>query len=419
VLAALLVAVVMHSRAAVAGYFRGPQSREGTPRWRGRLAEAWPYLAVIAIVTGWVGIASGSHHGLAGLYFPGVTLAAVIGARLAMIIVLGTLDRLLRFGARPDSRFPGLALRLARYRRPVEIVASAVIIVLSGIVLLQLWGVAAFAWFIDGRIGGHLVSALVTIALAVLCAILLWEVTQAVLERQIGQVGEFGRSSRSVRLMTLLPMLRSALLTTIVTVVGLTALSEIGVNIAPLLAGAGIAGIAIGFGAQHLVQDVITGVFVLFENAIQIGDNVTVAGLTGTIEQLSVRTIRLRAGDGAVHIIPFSAVTSITNTNRGLGNAAISVTVAYEVDTDRVIEMLAEIGAEMRNDAKFGASMLGDPQVQGVDQVRAWGVTIIGQIPCTDTGRWPVQREFNRRLKKRLQELDIPLGGSPNAVVRS
>ena len=90
-------------------------------------------------------------------------------------------------------------------------------------------------------------------------------------------------------------------------------MSAIGVNIAPLLAGAGIVGIAVGFGSQKLVQDVVTGVFLLLENAMQVGDFVTVSGLSGTVENLTVRSIRLRAGDGSVHIIPFSAVTSVTN----------------------------------------------------------------------------------------------------------
>ena len=127
--------------------------------------------------------------------------------------------------------------------------------------------------------------------------------------------------ARSARLRTLLPLLRSALLITIVVVAGLMVLSEIGINIAPLLAGAGIIGVAIGFGSQKLVQDLITGIFLLLENAMQVGDTVTVSGLSGTVENLSVRTIRLRAGDGSVHIIPFSSVTSVTNINRGLGNA--------------------------------------------------------------------------------------------------
>src|SRR6185312_3401901 len=183
--------------------------------------------------------------------------------------------------------------------------------------------------------------------------------------------------------------------------------SEIGVNIAPLLAGASIAGIAIGFGSQRLVQDIITGMFALFENAIQIGDTVTAAGLTGTVEGLSVRSIRLRAADGAVHIIPFSAVTTITNNNRGLGNAAISVTVAYDTDIDRVCDILIEIAGQLREDSDFGSRILEDLRLFGVDQMGPWGVTITTRLPCTDTGRLPVQREFNRRIKERFDEEKI------------
>jgi hypothetical protein len=138
-------------------------------------------------------------------------------------------------------------------------------------------------------------------------------------------------------------LLRTTLLVIILIVTGLVALSEVGVNIGPLLAGAGIIGVAIGFGSQKLVQDLITGIFLLLENAMQVGDNVTVSGLSGTVENLSIRTIRLRAADGSVHLIPFSSVTSVTNVNRGLGNAAVSVAVAYNENTDRVGEVLQEI----------------------------------------------------------------------------
>jgi moderate conductance mechanosensitive channel len=414
VLAVLLIVVVIRSRREVAGYIRAPRAAgSGATRWRGWFAEAWPYLAVIAIATGWIGLTTSDGSGLAALYFPGVTLAAVIGARLLTIVVLGSLDRLLRLDPETNDKLPGLNPRIARYRRPLEVIAVAVIATLSAVVLLQLWGAPAFTWFAQGSVGHRLVSALTTVAIAVLVAILIWEVSQAVLERQLGRLGDDVNRSRSARLQTLLPMLRTALLTTILTVVGLTALSEIGVNITPLLAGASIAGIAIGFGSQRLVQDVITGMFVLFENAIQIGDGVTVAGLSGNVEALSVRTIRLRAGDGAVHIIPFSAVSSITNNNRGLGNAAISVTVAYEEETDRVATVLTEIAAEMREDPDFSRRMLGELELFGVDALHPWGVTIAGQIACSDTGRLPVQREFNRRLKKRFEELEIALGGPP------
>lgn len=416
VLALMLIVVVMRSRRDVGAYLRGAQAHANRDeaRWRGWLAEAWPYLAVITIVSFWIGMATGTRGGLSGLYFPGVTLGAIIAARLLTIVVLGTIERIFRLEPETRDRLPGLGQRVARYRRPLEILAVALITLLCGVVMLQLWGAPAFAWFVADGIGTRLVSALLTVSVAVVAAIAIWEVGQALLERQVAQAGPGGQV-RSVRLLTILPMLRTVLLVTIIAIIGLTALSEIGVNIAPLLAGAGIVGIAVGFGSQHLVQDVITGIFVVFENAIQIGDTVTTAGLQGSVEQLSVRTLRLRASDGSVHIIPFSSVTTITNGNRGIGNAAISVTVAFDEDVDRVMETLSEIGATMRQDEEFGPKMLGELQIFGVDQVRPWGATITGQIVCTDAGRWPVQREFNRRLKRRFEELEIALSAPPMA----
>jgi small-conductance mechanosensitive channel len=412
ILAVMLIVVVIRSRHAVGAYLRGTSRDAAHGRiW---LAEAWPYLAVITVISFWIGLATGSRGGLSGLYFPGVTLAAIIAARLLTIVVLGTTERLLRLDPDAGHQLPGLNQRVARYRRPLEILTTTVITVLCAVVMLQLWGAPAFAWLVAGGIGTRLISALTTVTVAVVVAIAIWEVSHAVLERQLAQAGPGGQV-RSVRLLTLMPLLRTTLLVTIIAIVGLTALSEIGVNIAPLLAGAGVAGIAIGFGAQHLVQDVITGMFVLFENAIQIGDGVTAAGLSGSVEQLSVRTMRLRAGDGSVHIIPFSSVTTITNNNRGLGNAAVSVTIAFTEDVDRVMDVLTEIGAAMRQDEELGPKMLGDLQIFGVDQVRQWGVTITGQIVCTDGGRWPVQREFNRRMKKRFEDEQIILGGPPAA----
>jgi small-conductance mechanosensitive channel len=211
-------------------------------------------------------------------------------------------------------------------------------------------------------------------------------------------------------------MLRTTLLGVIIAVVALTALSEIGVNVAPLLAGAGILGIAIGFGSQKLVQDVITGLFLLLESTVQVGDNVTVSGLSGVVENVSIRTIRLRAGDGSVHIIPFSAVTTITNASRGAGNAAVSVSVAYKEDTDRAGQLLKDIVEQMRNEAAFKPLIRSDLELWGVDKVDGSMATIVGQIRCTDSGRWAVQREFNRRMKIRFQEEGIEIA-SPGQTV--
>jgi small-conductance mechanosensitive channel len=274
-----------------------------------------------------------------------------------------------------------------------------------------------FHWLAVSLLGRRLAAGVGTIAVTLVLAVVVWEAANAAIQQHLARLTREQQVARSARLRTLLPLLRTALFATIAVIAGLTVLSEIGIDIAPLLAGAGIIGVAIGFGSQKLVQDLITGIFLLLENAMQVGDWVTVSGLSGSVENLSVRTIRLRAADGSVHIIPFSAVTSVTNTNRGLGNAAVSVTVGYDEDTDRVSDILKEIAAEMRKQPDYASQMLSDLQLWGVDKLDGASATITGQIVCTDGGRWPVQREFNRRLKKRFQENGIDLYNPARTLV--
>jgi small-conductance mechanosensitive channel len=150
---------------------------------------------------------------------------------------------------------------------------------------------------------------------------------------------------------------------------------------------------------------------------VQVGDNVSVSGLSGVVENVSIRTIRLRAGDGAVHIVPFSAVTTITNASRGAGNASVSVNVAYKEDTDRAGQILKDIVDEMRREADFRALIRGDLELWGVDKVDGAMVSIVGQIRCTEAGRWPVQREFNRRMKQRFQQNGIEVASATQTIL--
>ncbi len=140
-----------------------------------------------------------------------------------------------------------------------------------------------------------------------------------------------------------------------------------------MLAGASIFGVALGFGSQKLVQDFITGIFLLMENAMQVGDWVTLAGVSGTVEYLSIRTVRLRGGDGSLYTVPFSSVSTVNNTNRGLGNAAVKVSIAYGQNLDLAISTLKEIGAALRADDQFKDGILSDFSFWGVDQVRRRG----------------------------------------------
>jgi len=194
-------------------------------------------------------------------------------------------------------------------------------------------------------------------------------------------------------------------------------LSELGVNTAPLLASASIYGVALGFGSQKLVQDFITGIFLLMENAMQVGDWVTLAGVSGTVEYLSIRTVRLRGGDGSLYTVPFSSVSTVNNTNRGLGNAAVKVSIAYGQDLDLAIDTLKQIGAALRTDDKFKDGILSDFAFWGVDSVDGSALTLTGQVQCRDSGRWGVQREFNRRIFEQFSARGIQIANPQRTVV--
>src|SRR6201996_5904779 len=356
-----VVVIILQCRRQVAEAIRAPAGRQGvTSMMRNRIAGLWHYLAIALDLALWAVWALNVRNGYSLLlqYFVG-TIAVVLVTRLAIVVALSLIDRGFRIKPEILQRFPGLETRANRYLPLLRKIVASVIGFMGFVGILEVWGVDAIVWFYGGQIGSRLVSALVTIGIAAVAAAAIWEASNAYLDRQLNMLTREGHYARAARLRTFQPMLRTALLCVIVTVVGLTALSEIGVNVAPLLAGAGIVGIAIGFGSQKLVQDLITGLFLLLENAMQVGDFVTVSGLSGKVENLSIRTIRLRAADGSVHIIPFSAVTSVTNTNRGIGNASISVNVAYKEDTDRVGDVLKEIAAEMRQDPEFKALIRG------------------------------------------------------------
>jgi small-conductance mechanosensitive channel len=410
----LVVVVILQCRRPVAQAIRAPQDRIGVVAvLRNRLASLWHVLAIAVVLAMWGIWALNIQNGYALLlqYLVGTLVVAAV-TRLALIVVLSLIDR--GFRIRPEilQRFPGLEARANRYLPLLRQVVSVLIAVMGFVALLEVWGVNALVWFYGGQIGGRVVSAVMTIGIAALAAAAVWEGSNALMDRQLALLTRNAHFARAARLRTFQPMLRTTLLCVIVAVVGLTALSEIGVNVAPLLAGAGIVGIAIGFGSQKLVQDVITGLFLLLENTVQVGDNVTVSGLTGVVENVSIRTIRLRAGDGAVHIVPFSAVTTITNASRGAGNAAVSVNVAYKEDTDRAGQILKEIVTEMRGEPEFRQAIRSDLELWGVDKVDGTMASIVGQIRCTDSGRWPVQREFNRRMKRRFQECGIGIASS-------
>ncbi|MFH5249756.1 mechanosensitive ion channel family protein [Burkholderia semiarida] len=379
------------------------------------LADAWAPVSVFIVMALWFVWALDVHNGYRVLIaLGGRSIAVMIAMRMVSIVVFGALARL--FQRREDDRTL-VHLHAYRYYPLLRQIVSGAIGIVTVVLLLQIWGVPIFRAFETGTIGHRLASALVTIAIAAIVALVVWEAANIAIERRLQRWTREGNLVRAARLRTLLPMLRSLLFVMIALVVVLTGLSELGVNVGPLLAGASIFGVALGFGSQKLVQDFITGIFLLMENAMQVGDWVTLAGVSGTVEYLSIRTVRLRAGDGSLYTIPFSSVTTVNNTNRGLGNAAVKVSIAYGEDIDRAIATLKEIGAALRDDPKYQDGILSDFSYWGIDQVDGAALALAGQIQCTDSARWSVQREFNRRIAETFRERGIRIANPQRSVV--
>jgi small conductance mechanosensitive channel len=186
-------------------------------------------------------------------------------------------------------------------------------------------------------------------------------------------------------------------------------LGQIGIDIRPILAGAGIAGIAVGFGAQNLVRDLISGFFILLEDQVRVGDVAVVNGIGGVVETITFRTIVLRDELGTVHTVPLGTVTALANMTKDWSAYVIELNVAYEVDVDRVVAVMQRVDEEMRADAALGAAMLAPIEVYGVEAFRDSSVMLKARLKTRPIEQWRVGREYRRRLMKALDAAGIEL----------
>ncbi len=413
VLAVLAIVFVLQNRKTVADWLRGNHVEGGSWRIvRQRLAETWHVLAVIYVV-GTFGVFVLDVQG-GFLFLLRATLSTVVVLLAAALLVRG-IERLAKrgFAVSPELKrhYPTLEARANRYLPVLYYVAACVIYSFGTLAILQAWGLDAFAW-LDTEADRHATGSFVTVALVTVLALIAWEFFSSAIERYLNATdGNGTRVARSARARTLLPLLRTSVLVVMVVLVGLVALDQIGVNIAPLLAGAGVVGLAVGFGSQALVKDVINGLFILVEDTLSVGDVVDVGNNhAGVVEAISIRAIRLRDGAGAVHTVPFSEVTTVKNLTRDFAQVVADVRVSYREDTDRVIAVLRAVGDEMLKEPDIGPMLLGPMDVIGVDRLTESAVVIQVQFRTLPTRQWTVGREFNRRMKKAFDRegIEIP-----------
>lgn len=211
------------------------------------------------------------------------------------------------------------------------------------------------------------------------------------------------------RTKTMSDMLQNVARLAIFVIAGLTVLQELSVNIMPILTGAGILGLAVGFGAQTLVKDVISGFFLILENQVRVGDVAQINGTGGLVEAINLRTIVLRDQSGAVHIFPCGAVTTLTNLSKDYAYALLDIDVAYKHDTDEVVRVLEETAANLRLSPVFGPMMLEPLEVIGVERFGESSVTIRVRIKTPPLQQFGIAREYRRRLKKAFDAAGIEI----------
>jgi small conductance mechanosensitive channel len=222
---------------------------------------------------------------------------------------------------------------------------------------------------------------------------------------------------RAQQVRTLATVTSSVGIFVIIFVAGLEILALLGINLGPLLASAGIAGLAIGFGAQTLVKDVINGFFILLENQYDIGDNIRVAGVKGTVEAMNMRSTVLRDEDGTVHIIPNSEIKIVSNATRDWSQLTLRVTVAYSEPSERIVKLLQEVGEELRHDPAYADDIVGDIEVPGIDRVGNGEVEYLIQVKTRPNQQHRVSRELRRRIKESFQKNNIQTAGPGRVYV--
>lgn len=333
---------------------------------------------------------------------------------LASILVASLLLRSLRRWAKATIRIhpalqrslPALELRLNQFQPYVISTCRVVIIVCAAAAILNAWGVTNVLTWFSAPLGQSILERLIGAVSIAAIALLIWVIADSMIEARLQ--GE-GSKSASARLRTLLGLLRVVLAIVIALLAGMMALSQLGMDVGPLIAGTSVLGLAVGFGSQKLVQDVINGVFIQVENAINVGDVITVGNITGTAEVVSIRSVRIRDLNGTYHIVPYSAVNEVSNYTYKFANFVGVYGIAYSADIDDAVEKLKEAFEDLISDKQMQAMILEPITIHGVIALNSSSVDIRIAIKTTPGNQWAVGRAYTRLVKIHFDRAGIEI----------
>ena len=340
---------------------------------------------------------------------PGDTLArGVMGAALLVLAVVVT--RLINHHAEERAM---RTRRITQYRERLERFGYAVAHLLTWAVFVEtslwVWGSSLFGVG-QHALGARIGQALLAVGITALIAWLAWILADTGIQRGLtSTAASRGQRVNMARIQTITPLIRNVIFTGILIIAFIVALANLGVNVTPLLAGAGVIGIAIGFGAQTLVQDLITGLFILIEDSLAIDDFVDLGGVMGTVEGLSLRTVRLRDLDGILHVVPFSEIKTIHNMSRQFGIALMRIKAPLSMTVADAMQTMREVADDLRSDSHLAHHIWAPVEFQGVDRFEEGAAIVRLRIRTAPVMQWEVAREFNLRLKQRFEEDGVDL----------
>lgn len=427
-LTAMLIAMILQSRERVAyairaRYFGEIKEKDALRRMLGEFWHIFAGFYVLLISAIWLVYLLLGTRALGGR-----VLLSFLGVPI-FIILDHWIQRLLDTAMRPSSSIEALAQpeavpeeqglstptgtqQPASKSKPEgmslyapQLKRAARILLLVGFVfsILRLWG-------IDVPVGRVFTRAVLSILVTILLAYVVWEYTKSTIERKLreglpdaDEEMEEGGAGGS-RTGTLLILLRKFVLAVLFVMVTMIILAAIGVNIGPLIAGAGVVGLAVGFGAQTLVKDIISGIFFLIDDAFRVGDYVDTGKLKGTVEHISLRSLRLRHHRGMVHTIPFSALDAVTNFSRDYLIEKLEFRVRYGTDVDRVRRIIKKINKLIQDDEKMRANLLSDIKSQGVKQLDDSAMIMRVKFKALPGGQFLIKRELLRLLQEAFQK---------------
>ena len=408
-LIALLVALVLvlRNRQPVADWISNNKAVSERRGLMGFLALHWHWPVIVYLAVLFVIVATRPGGVLIPvLVASGKILLGIIVAMIATGAITRASSKGVRLPETVNARLPLLELRLNRFL-PTTLMLVRVLLLLFVIACsADVLGLFDVSGWLDSQLGVHITGIILSTTLTLLVGFAIWLAITSWIDYRLNP--EYGNVP-TARETTLLSLMRNAITVAVLIITTMFALSSIGLDIAPLLASAGVLGLAIGFGAQKMVQDIITGVFIQFESAVNVGDVITVSGTTGTVERLTIRSVSLRDVHGTYHIIPFSSVDMVSNFMRDFSYFVCDAGVAYRENVDEVKDAMMDAFDRFTADSSVAKDLLGELEWMGVTEFGDNAVVMRARLKTRPGKQWMTGRAYNAVLKQVFDERGIEM----------